>query len=81
MLQYDIYFVWQTPCGSKPYRVVLREVRTRTQKGYPISYSLKSLPEAFDTREKAQFYADQLNREYRLGIIKPQVFEEVQDII
>jgi hypothetical protein len=81
MLQYDIYFVWQTPCGLKPYRVVVREVRTRTQKGYPISYSLKSLPEAFETREKAQFFADQLNREYRLGIPQPQEFVEVQDIV
>jgi hypothetical protein len=43
--------------------VVRREVKARTQKGYPISFVLKSIPLEFDSWDKAQSLADELNQE------------------
>lgn len=59
--QYYVYFVWQGPAVPSPFRVVHREVKARTNKGYPISYVLKSIPREFDTYEEAQAIADELN--------------------
>jgi hypothetical protein len=44
------------------FRVVHREVKLRTHKGYPISYTFKALPGEFESWEKAQTFAERLNR-------------------
>jgi|GEM_PF-1933972 len=56
------YFVWRKSEAKQPFRVVRREVRARTNKGYPISFTLKSIPQVFDSWEIAQYTAELLNR-------------------
>lgn len=63
----SIYFVWKKPTGPGPFRVVRREVAARTLKGYPITFVLKSIPEAFEDWEQACIAAERLNRQLRLG--------------
>lgn len=63
MLGQAVYFVWKKSCPYQGFRVVRREVKARTQKGYPISFVLKSIPLEFDTWEKAQSLANELNQE------------------
>ena len=58
-----VYFVWKKSCPCQGFRVVRREVKARTQKGYPISFVLKSIPLEFDSWDKAQSLADELNQE------------------
>lgn len=60
-MQSTEYFVWKRPAIDEPFRVVRREVHSRTHKGYPISYVLKSIPVAFETWDKAQIVANKLN--------------------
>lgn len=62
MRQGQEYFVWRKSESAQHFRVVRREVRARTNKGYPISFSLKSIPQTFDSWEVAQYIADQLNQ-------------------
>jgi hypothetical protein len=62
MPEQNVYFVWMKPTHPGRFRVVHREVRLRTHKGYPISYTLKALPGEFESWEKAQSVAEQLNR-------------------
>jgi hypothetical protein len=69
------YFVWRKPETLRPFRVVRREVRDRTHKGYPISYVLKSIPDTFENWEKAQSTADFLNQ-LLLSIESPDWIEE-----
>ena len=63
MLGQAVYFVWKKSCPCQGFQVVRREVKARTQKGYPISFVLKSIPLEFDSWDKAQSLADELNQE------------------
>jgi hypothetical protein len=63
MLGQAVYFVWKRSCPCQGFHVVRREVKARTQKGYPISFVLKSIPLEFDSWDKAQSLADELNQE------------------
>lgn len=74
------YFVWKRPAICEPFRVVRREVHTRTHKGYPITYILKSIPVAFDTWEKAQLLANKLNLDLLEGKLKEWPEEEIHAI-
>jgi hypothetical protein len=47
------YFINRRSVAAEPYSIVYREVRTRTTKGYPVTYELKSVPGEFDTWEDA----------------------------
>jgi hypothetical protein len=58
---YRNYFVWKGPSYSDPFRVVYREVKTRTRKGIPVSYVLKSIPFEYETWDMAKVMADDLN--------------------
>ena len=73
------YFVWKSPLASNQFRVVFREVKLRTRKGYPIAYSIKSIPNKFETWEKAQAEADRLNQAVLQG--KTIQWEEVEEIV
>ena len=61
-MQYLEYFVWKRPSCPASFRVVHREVKSRTQKGYPISFALMAIPGEYDEWEAAQHMADQLNQ-------------------
>jgi hypothetical protein len=60
---------------------VRREVKARTQKGYPIAFVLKSIPLEFDSWDKAQSLADQLNRDACAGDVSdwPEIEEQTLD--
>jgi hypothetical protein len=60
--------------------VVRREVRARTQKGYPISFALKSIPETFDSWLNARITADFLNQQLLSGEGLDWLEEELSDI-
>ena len=79
-MQSTEYFVWKRPIISEPFRVVRREVHTRTSKGYPITYILKSIPIAFETWEKAQSAANKLNLDLMKGKLKDWPEEDIQTI-
>ena len=66
-MQSTEYFVWKRPIIGEPFRVVWREVHSRTHKGYPITYVIKSIPDAFETWDKAQFVANKLNLDILQG--------------
>lgn len=72
----SVYFVWKKPDGGGPFRVVRREVGARTLKGYPITFVLKSIPQAFDDWQQAYSTAEQLNQQLRLGLT-PSWSEEI----
>lgn len=55
------YFVCKRNSSTEPFRVVYREVKTRTSKGYPLTYELCSLPEAYATWEEALAAIERLN--------------------
>ena len=74
------YFVWKRPIIDEPFRVVRREVHSRTHKGYPITYVLKSIPVAFESWDKAQFVANKLNLEILQGKIQDWPEEDIQAI-
>ena len=74
------YFVWKRPVIDESFRVVRREVHSRTRKGYPISYVLKSIPVAFETWDKAQYVANKLNLELMQGTLQDWPEEDIQDI-
>ena len=80
IMQSAEYFVWKRPVISEPFRVVRREVHTRTHKGYPITYVLKSIPVAFETWDKAQFVANKLNLDLIKGKLKDWPEEDIQTI-
>jgi hypothetical protein len=65
--QPEVYFVWKKTCPFQGFRVVRREVKARTQKGYPIAFVLKSIPLEFDSWDKAQTMADELNQDINAG--------------
>jgi hypothetical protein len=73
------YFVWRNPETLQPFRVVRREVRTRTNKGYPISFALKSIPETFDSWENAQLAANCLNQQLYSGGTRDWLEEELAE--
>lgn len=58
---YHVYFVWRDPQPHAPFRVVYRQVKTRTRKGTPITYEWRSSPDAYETWETAKYAADKLN--------------------
>jgi hypothetical protein len=62
MPEQAVYFVWRKPIQPGRFRVFQREVKLRTHKGYPISYTLKALPGEYESWEKAQMVAERLNR-------------------
>jgi hypothetical protein len=62
MLGQAVYIVWKRSCPCQGFRVVRWEVKARTQKGYPISFTLKSIPLEFDSWDQAQSMADVLNQ-------------------
>ncbi len=62
------YFISKRTFASDPYHIVFREVKTRTRKGYPITYELKTLPEEFKTWEEALAVAEELNAECYPGV-------------
>ena len=80
-MQNTEYFVWKRPAIREPFRVVRKEVHTRTSKGYPITYILKSIPVAFETWEKAQFVADKLNLDLNMGKLIDWPEEDIQECI
>lgn len=55
------YFVSKRNCASEPFKVVYREVKSHTSKGYPLSYELKALPEEYATWEEALAAIEMLN--------------------
>jgi hypothetical protein len=55
------YFVSKRKSTSEPFRIVYREVKTHTSKGYPLTYELKALPEEFQTWEEAMAATERLN--------------------
>ena len=77
MLNYH-YFVWKPPQISNQFRVVFREVKLRTRKGYPIAFSVKSIPDMFETWEKAQAEADRLNQAILQG--RALHWEETEEV-
>lgn len=79
-MQASEYFVWKRPVIDETFRVVRREVHSRTHKGYPISYILKSIPVAFETWDKAQYVANKLNLELVQGKLQDWPEEDIQDI-
>lgn len=74
------YFVWRKSKTKQLFRVVRREVRARTNKGYPISFILKSIPQAFDSWEIAQYAADQLNQQLLSSGAPDWIEEELPEI-
>ena len=62
MPEQSVYFVWMKPSHPRLFRVVHREVKLRTRKGYPITFALKALPGEYESWEKAQTVAERLNR-------------------
>jgi hypothetical protein len=79
-MQSPEYFVWKRPIIDQAFRVVRREVHSRTHKGYPISYVLKSIPVAFETWDKAQYVANKLNLELLQGKLQNWPEEDIQAI-
>jgi len=77
-MQSSEYFVWKRPIIDESFRVVRREVHSRTHKGYPISYVLKSIPVAFETWDKAQYVANKLNLELLQGKFQDWPEEDIQ---
>jgi hypothetical protein len=75
-----VYFVWTKPATSAPFRVARREVKTRTSKGYPISYILICVPRGYESWERAQRAADRLNHKLRRGQPRDWPEEEEQEI-
>jgi hypothetical protein len=80
-MQSTEYFVWKRPIIDEPFRVVRREVHSRTHKGYPITYVLKSIPVAFETWDKAQFVANKLNLDIFQGKLQDWPEEDIQAIV
>jgi hypothetical protein len=55
------YFVSTRNSASAPFKVVYREVKIRTCKGYPLTYEWKALPEDYATWEEAFAETEKLN--------------------
>ena len=79
-MQSTEYFVWKRPIIGEPFRVVWREVHSRTHKGYPITYVIKSIPDVFETWDKAQFVANRLNLDILQGKQQEWPEEDIQAI-
>jgi hypothetical protein len=78
MLGQAVYFVWKRSCPCQGFWVVRREVKARTQKGYPITFVLKSLPQEFESWDQAQSVADELNQELSVDHIGEWPEVEIQ---
>jgi hypothetical protein len=48
------FYISRRRFTSDPFKVVYREVKTRTRKGYPLTYELKALAGDYQTWEEAQ---------------------------
>ena len=55
------YFVSTRNSASDPFKIVYREVKIRTSKGYPLTYEWKALPEEYATWEEALAATEKLN--------------------
>jgi hypothetical protein len=55
------YFVSTRNSASDPFKIVYREVKIRTSKGYPLIYEWKALPEDYVTWEEAFAETEKLN--------------------
>ncbi len=55
------YFVNRRSLSTEPYKVVYPEVKTRTSKGYPITFEFIELPEEYNTWEEALEATQRLN--------------------
>jgi hypothetical protein len=55
------YFVSTRNSASSPFKIVYREVKIRTSKGYPLTYEWKALPEEYATWEEAFVETEKLN--------------------
>lgn len=61
------YFISKRYSAGEPYRIVYREVKTHTSKGYPLTYEIKSLPEEYATWEEALAATEQMNANQAAG--------------
>jgi hypothetical protein len=57
------YFVSTRNSASDPFKIVYREVKIRTSKGYPLIYEWKALSEDYATWEEAFAETEKLNAE------------------
>jgi hypothetical protein len=55
------YYVAKRNNADEPFKIVYREVKTRTRKGYPLTYELRSLPGEYLTLEEALEATEKLN--------------------
>ena len=58
-----IYHIARNTGEKNSFNVVYEDVRTRTSKGYPLTYEVKSLPGEFQSWEDAHLVVNQLNAE------------------
>ena len=80
MMEHSVYFVWKEPAAGQPFHVARREVKSRTSKGYPITFLLKCIPQRYASWEKAQRAADSLNQELFSGRLLDWPEEEMLNI-
>ena len=64
-----IYFVGRRQFSSDPFRIVYKEVKTRTRKGNPLTFELKSLEAEYQTWEEAWKAVAELNTGSQPGMI------------
>jgi hypothetical protein len=77
-MQNSQYYVWTRPSLPASFRVVRREVKSRTQKGIPISYGLKAIPGEYLEWDAAQQMADRLNQEFSFSKDEEWIEEDKQ---
>lgn len=58
-----MYYISRKGIEATSYQVVYEDVKTRTSKGYPISYELKVLPTEYSTWDEAQEAVESLNNQ------------------
>ncbi len=56
-----MYYISRKGFGSTSYQVVYEDVKTRTSKGYPITYELIALPPEYGTWDEAREVVERLN--------------------
>jgi hypothetical protein len=72
-----MYYIARKDLGSTSYQVVYEDVKTRTSKGYPITYELKVLPTEYETWEEAQVVVEHLNTQ-SVGYPYSSIFHAVE---
>lgn len=61
------YFISRRSAPSEPFRLVYREVKTRTRKGYPLTFEITPLEGEYATWEEAQAALEALLGEFTPG--------------